>query len=65
VLFKPNRPAYFDLVVKKSAIKSAIYGQPEFTTFVTGMNAHFAVWRSKLFRSFYLHSKSSEQLRGR
>ncbi len=65
VQFKRNRPDYFDLAVKKSAIKSTIYAQPEFTTFVTGMNVHFAVWRSKLFRSFDLHSKSSEQLRGR
>ncbi len=49
VQFKRNRPDYFDLAVKKSAIKSTIYAQPEFTTFVTGMNVHFAVWRSKLF----------------
>ncbi len=44
-LFKPNRPGYLDLAVEKSAIKSAIYDHPEFTTFIAGMNAHFAAWR--------------------
>ena len=44
-LFKEGRPGYFDLAVEKSAIKSAIYEHPEFTTFIAGMNAHFAAWR--------------------
>ena len=44
-LFKPNRPGYVDLAVQKTAIKAAIYEHPEFTAFITGMNAHFAVWR--------------------
>ena len=44
-LFKENRPGYVDLAVEKVAIKSAIYEHPEFTTFITGMNAHFAAWR--------------------
>ena len=44
-LFQPNRPGYVDLAVEKAAIKAAIYEHPEFTTFITGMNAHFAVWR--------------------
>jgi type I restriction enzyme M protein len=44
-LFKENRPGYLDLAVEKSAIKSAIYDHPEFTTFIVGMNAHFAAWR--------------------
>ena len=44
-LFKETRPGYLDLGVEKSAIKSAIYEHPEFTTFIGGMNAHFAVWR--------------------
>jgi type I restriction enzyme M protein len=44
-LFKGSRPGYFDLAVEKSAIKSAIYGHPEFTTFIAGMNAHFTAWR--------------------
>ena len=46
-LFKPNRPGYVDLAVDKSAIKSTIYGHPEFATFITRMNAHFATWRQK------------------
>jgi type I restriction enzyme M protein len=44
-LFKENRPGYVDLAVEKSAIKSAIYEHPEFTTFIGRMNAHFAAWR--------------------
>jgi type I restriction enzyme M protein len=44
-LFKAGRPGYVDLAVEKSAIKSAIYEHPEFTTFIAGMNAHFAAWR--------------------
>jgi type I restriction enzyme M protein len=44
-LFKESRPGYVDLAVEKSAIKSAIYEHPEFTTFIAGMNAHFAAWR--------------------
>jgi type I restriction enzyme M protein len=44
-LFNPNRPGYVDLAVEKAAIKATIYEYPEFTAFVTGMNAHFAAWR--------------------
>jgi type I restriction enzyme M protein len=44
-LFKPNRPGYVDLAVEKTAIKATIYEHPEFTAFITGMNAHFALWR--------------------
>jgi type I restriction enzyme M protein len=44
-LFKTNRPGYLDLAVEKSAIKTEIYEHPEFATFITGMNDHFAVWR--------------------
>jgi type I restriction enzyme M protein len=47
VLFKANRPGYVDLAVDKTAIKSTIYGHPEFATFITGMNARFAAWRDK------------------
>jgi len=47
VLFKPNRPGFLDLAVEKMAIKSTIYDHPEFTSFIKGMNAHFAVWRDK------------------
>jgi type I restriction enzyme M protein len=47
LLFRPNRPGYLDLIVEKAAIKTAIYEHPEFWTFITGMNAHFAVWRQR------------------
>ena len=46
-LFKENRPGYLDLAVDKAAIKSTIYGHPEFATFITSMNAHFSAWRQK------------------
>ncbi len=46
-LFKELRPGYLSLAVEKSAIKSAIYEHPEFASFITGMNAHFAAWREK------------------
>ncbi|NJL28131.1 MAG: N-6 DNA methylase [Thermoanaerobaculia bacterium] len=46
-LFKKNRPGYFDLAVKKSALKSAIYEHPEFAGFIAEMQAHFAAWRKK------------------
>ena len=45
-LFKANRPDYLDLAVEKSAIKAAIYDHPEFTAFIDGMNAHFALWKT-------------------
>jgi len=44
-LFKPNRTSYLDLAVPKAAVKPTIYEHPEFTAFVTGMNAHFDEWR--------------------
>ena len=44
-LFKANRPGYVDLAVEKKAIKSTIFEHPEFTAFITGMNAHFDAWR--------------------
>jgi type I restriction enzyme M protein len=47
VLFKENRSGYLDLAVDKTAIKSTIYGHPEFAAFIAGMNAHFAAWRDK------------------
>jgi type I restriction enzyme M protein len=46
-LFKPKRSGYVDLAVDKAAIKSTIYGHPEFAAFITGMNTHFAAWRQK------------------
>ena len=39
------RLGYVDLAVEKTAIKPTIYEHPEFTTFITGMNMHFAAWR--------------------
>jgi len=47
VLFNANRPDYVDLAVDKAAIKSTIYGHPEFAVFIRGMNAHFAAWCQK------------------
>src|SRR3984885_3245361 len=47
VLFKASRPGYVDLAVAMAAIKSTIYGHPEFATFIKGMNAHFSTWRQK------------------
>jgi type I restriction enzyme M protein len=47
VLFKANRPGYFDLAVDKAAIKSTIYGHPEFVALIARMNAVFAEWRQK------------------
>ena len=46
-LFKVNRPGYLDLAADKAAIKTTIYEHPEFASFITGMNAHFDVWRKK------------------
>ena len=44
-LFEENRPGYLDLAVEKSAIKAVIYEHQEFASFISVMNAHFAVWR--------------------
>ncbi|MGH8559175.1 MAG: hypothetical protein ACRESZ_17330, partial [Methylococcales bacterium] len=44
-LFKQNRAGYLDLAVEKAAIKPSIYGHPEFTAFIEGMNLHFVEWR--------------------
>jgi type I restriction enzyme M protein len=46
-LFQPNRPGYLNMVVGKASIKPVIYGHPEFTTFIGGMNTLFAQWQSK------------------
>jgi type I restriction enzyme M protein len=47
VLFKPNRPGYVDLAVDKAAIKSTIYGHPEFVAFIARMNTLFEAWRAQ------------------
>lgn len=46
-LFSDNRPGYLDLAVDKATIKSSIYEHPEFSTFISGMNSHFAQWRDR------------------
>jgi type I restriction enzyme M protein len=46
-LFREKRPGYVDLAVDKTSIKSAIYGHPEFSAFIAGMNAHFDIWRER------------------
>ena len=44
-LFVENRPDYVNLAVETLAIKTAIYEHPQFATFISGMNDHFATWR--------------------
>ncbi|MBI3246267.1 MAG: type I restriction-modification system subunit M [Deltaproteobacteria bacterium] len=44
-LFHPIRPNYSQLSILHSQLKQTIYEYPEFTTFIAGMNAHFAAWR--------------------
>ncbi|HXT97720.1 MAG TPA: type I restriction-modification system subunit M, partial [Polyangia bacterium] len=46
-LFKKLRDGYVELAVDKSAVKSTIYEHPEFTAFITEMNACFDVWRKR------------------
>lgn len=46
-LFKECRPGYVELAIDKSTIKSTIFGHPEFTAFIEGMNKHFDVWRAR------------------
>jgi type I restriction enzyme M protein len=46
-LFRPCRPGYFALAVEKSAIKTTIHKHSEFAVFISSMNAHFAIWRTR------------------
>ncbi|KAB1085074.1 type I restriction-modification system subunit M [Neorhizobium galegae] len=46
-LFKECRKGYVDLTIDKTVIKSTIFGHPEFTSFITGMNKHFDDWRGR------------------
>lgn len=46
-LFEGCRPGYVELAIDKGSIKPAIFGHPEFTTFIEGMNKHFNVWRAR------------------
>ncbi len=50
-LFHSSRPGYLKLAVDKAHIKTTIYGHPEFTAFITGMNTLFAQWQSKTART--------------
>ncbi|WP_437194491.1 type I restriction-modification system subunit M [Planctomicrobium sp. SH527] len=54
-LFKKNRAGYVDLAIDKSAIKTTIYEHPEFTSFIDGMNDHFATWRKKQAKKLKAH----------
>jgi type I restriction enzyme M protein len=45
-LFKPNRPGYHDLLVNRAQLKSAIHGQPQFASFIAGLEVDFAKWRT-------------------
>ncbi len=44
-LFHPLRPGYSQLSILHSQLQQSIYEHAEFTTFIAGMNAHFAAWR--------------------
>lgn len=44
-LFEEIRPGYLRLAVDKSAIRTTIYGHPEFVRFIKNMEALFASWR--------------------
>lgn len=46
-LFHENREGYRDLAVEMSTVKTTIFQHPEFTTYISGMNDHFAKWRKK------------------
>jgi type I restriction enzyme M protein len=46
-LFAANRPGYLNPAVDKQAIKTTIYGHPEFAAFITRMNTLFAEWRER------------------
>lgn len=50
-LFKKSRAGYVALAVDKSATKTTIYEHPEFATFIGGMSAHFATWRTASVKS--------------
>jgi type I restriction enzyme M protein len=46
-LFSPCRAGYSQLSTLHSPLKESIYEHPEFATFISGMNDHFATWRQK------------------
>jgi type I restriction enzyme M protein len=46
-LFRPLRPAYFELCVPSSQLKATIYSHPEFASFIADMKEHFEKWKRK------------------
>lgn len=44
-LFTQLRPNYSQLAIPLTELKATIFSHPQFTKFIAGMNAHFAVWR--------------------
>jgi type I restriction enzyme M protein len=46
-LFTANRPGYLDLAVSKDAIKTTIYGHPEFVAFIGSMTALYTDWQRR------------------
>lgn len=50
-LFREARPGYLALAADKAGIKATIFGHPEFSAFIAGMNAHFDVWRKTSTKS--------------
>lgn len=46
-LFNECRLGYVALTIDKTAIKSTIFGHPEFMAFTQSMNTHFATWRKR------------------
>jgi len=46
-LFAANRPGYLDLTVAKEAIKTTIYGHPEYVAFIASMTALHAHWQQR------------------
>ncbi len=45
-LFKPDRAGYVDLAIERPAIRAAIAEHAEFKHYGSGMEAHFAAWRT-------------------
>lgn len=46
-LFRQMREGYLELTVPKGELKQAIYTHPEFAAFISGMNGHFSIWKTR------------------
>lgn len=46
-LFIDYRPDYLNLAVSNEAVKTTIYQHPEFTTFMSDMEAHYIDWQQR------------------